>query len=108
AFALCRIARKENRDGVQGRTSKPANPLVGAIPTGITEHLRTCGHALPKFFGKSCERWFVRSKRAKPLPRKGNRYPSLLAFDRLSRLWNRGDFVQNSRQPCSPPHGRMK
>ena len=101
ALALSSIAREKNGDGVQRRTSEPANPPIGMVPACVAKHFRARDHALPEFFRKRCQCFFVHAERAKPLPRKGNRNPSLLSFDRIPSLLNGSDLVENSCKPRS-------
>ena len=99
---LTNVAGKNDGDGMEVWTGQATNPLAGIISAGIAQHLRACHHSLTKLFGKSCERLLVHSKRAKSCPCKGNRNPSLFAFDGLPCLLNRGNLVENSRQPPPP------
>ena len=92
ALAFSRIAREKNCDGVQRRTGKTANPLIGTIPARVAKHFRACRHALPEFFRESCERLLVHAERAKSLPSEGNGYPSLLSFDEFPGLLSRNNL----------------
>src|SRR5262249_47082697 len=78
AFPLGRIARKKNRDGMQPRAGKTANPVVGSVSAGIAKHLRACRHALLEFLREGCEGLIVHTKCTKPLPGEGDGDPYLL------------------------------
>jgi hypothetical protein len=69
------------------------------VPACVAEYFRARDHALPEFFRERCQCFFVYPQRAKPLPRKGNRDPSLLSFNRIPGLLNGSDLVENSRKP---------
>src|SRR5436190_4351428 len=68
------------------------------VPACVAEYFRARDHALPEFLRERFQCFFVHPERAKPLPRKGNRDPSLLSFDRMPSLLNGSDLVENSRK----------
>src|SRR5215203_3126682 len=53
------VAREQNSYGVQVRAVEATFPMIGMIRAGVTEHLSTGGHALPKFFGEGGERGLI-------------------------------------------------
>src|SRR4051812_29981560 len=108
ALALISIARKKNSDRVQGRTGEAANPSIGLVPAGVAQHFCACHHPLPELFRERRQCFLVDPERAKSLPRKGHGNPSLLAFDRVSRLRNGSDLVENTRKPGAPLVSLMK
>ena len=79
--------------------ASPPTHSIGMVPACIAKHFRARDHALPEFFRERCQCLFVHPERAKSLPRKGNRYPSLLSFDRIPGLLNGSDLVENSCKP---------
>src|SRR5688572_27657881 len=69
------------------------------IPASVAEHFGASHHALPEFFREGRELLFAHAERAKPLPGKGNRHPSLLALDGIPGLPDGDHLVENSCQP---------
>ena len=105
AALLRRVACEENHDRVQLRTGKPAHPVIGMIRARIAENLRTRRHTLLELLRKSRERRFVHAERAKALPGEGDRYPSLVRFDRRACLLRGRHLVEHRPQPGPPLRG---
>jgi hypothetical protein len=73
--------------------------MIRMVCTGVADNLRAGHHALPEFFRKGGKRSFVYAERAKPGPRKGNRYPPSLRCDGGHGLLSGSHLVQDTAQP---------
>src|SRR5947209_8749758 len=102
------IAREQNDDCMQVRAVQAAFPVIGVICAGVSEHLRTGNHALPKLFRKRGERRFVDPERLQPGPGECNRHPTPVLVERGLQVSRRTDLANDPREPSPPLCGLPK
>ena len=85
------VPRKEDDNGMQIGTRKPADPMFWGVHASVAKHLRPRWHALLELLRKRGERSLVEPERAEAAPGKGRRHPPPVLVDASAHRRRRMD-----------------
>src|SRR5688572_16490243 len=104
-FSLCFVAGKKDNNCMKIFTGYFIFPVVGMITTGIAKHLRSCGHTLSEWFGKTCKRILVKPQLTKTIKSKSQANPTHVGFICCHYSLSRAHYIRQSIYPATPGFG---